>query len=249
MEIANARLRLNKLGSDVPLKDVTPAEAVFLHILHGPYNGGLTFGEEFSKIEVVGTAKVATGKTKKVVVKEATEQKIVKGAMVKPAVLEQIVPGDVIKEAVPEKKTPGKPAVGVPGTPGYQPGTLDVITLAQPEQRAPGYKIAAQDAVYALDTIIPAEPAVVKEEPILVDRTDRQELLRLRAKYNGARTKENKPIIDEIWPNRLDPKFPQTFAEINWTEYAQATAGIETAPVNYVTDANYASTGGIAKTL
>jgi hypothetical protein len=33
---------------------------MLLHILHGPVNGGESFGEEFAKIEVVGTAKVVT---------------------------------------------------------------------------------------------------------------------------------------------------------------------------------------------
>ena len=249
MEIANVRLRLNKIGSDVPLKDVTPAEAMFLHILHGPYNGGLTFGEEFSKIDIVGTAKVATGKTKRVIVQEAVPEKIVKGVMLKPAVEAQIVPGDVIKPAEPEKRVPGKPAQGTPGTPGFVAATPDVVTPAQPEQRAPGYQIAAQPAQYAPDQIIPAVDAVVKDEPILVDRTDVQELNRLRGKYSGARTKENKPIINEIWTDRLNPKLPQKFSDINWTEVAQATAGVETAPVNYVTDSNYASTGGIVQTL
>ena len=108
MEIANVRLRLNKLGSDVPIKDVTPAEAMFLHILHSPYNGGLTFGEEFSKIDVVGTAKVATGKTKRVIVQEAIPEKIVKGAMLKPAVEAQLVEGSVIKAPTPEQRIKGK---------------------------------------------------------------------------------------------------------------------------------------------
>ena len=58
MEVANVRLVLNKVGSDVPLKDVTPAQAMFLHILHGPHNGGKTFGEDMNKIEIVGTAMV-----------------------------------------------------------------------------------------------------------------------------------------------------------------------------------------------
>lgn len=58
MEIAIVRLHLNKQGDDLPKNDVTPAEAMFLHVLHGPYSGGKTFGDEFSKITVVGTAMV-----------------------------------------------------------------------------------------------------------------------------------------------------------------------------------------------
>lgn len=246
MEIANVRLRLNKFGSDVPLYDVTPAEAMFLHILHGPNNGGLSFGEEFSKIEVVGSAKVDSGKKKRVIVKEATPQKIVKGAMIKPAVPEQIIPGEVIKEAIPEKREKGKllhAEVGKPGEPGFVPAKYepDTITPAQTEVRSAGHKILAQAAQYAPDQIIPAEEAEVKDEPILVDRTDRQELMRLAKKYNQARNKENKPIIDSIWTDKLNPKLPQTFKDIDWKEVAEATAGIETATVNYVT-------GQIAKT-
>jgi hypothetical protein len=58
MQVANVRLRLSKTGNDVPLKDVTPAEAMLLHILHGPFNGGSSFGEKQEKIEVVGEALV-----------------------------------------------------------------------------------------------------------------------------------------------------------------------------------------------
>jgi hypothetical protein len=132
MEIANVRVRLNKVGSDVPLKDVTPAEAMFLHILHGPSNGGLSFGEEFRHIEVVGKALVVeNGKSR--------------------------------------------------------------------------------------------------------DRTDAEELRRLSAKYGQARDKDNKPILNSVWPDRLNPKLPATFKEIKWLEVG--SLGIETAAVNYATGA------------
>jgi hypothetical protein len=52
MEMANVRLRLNKVGSDVPILGVTPFEAVLLHVLHQANNGGSTFGDEMNKIEV-----------------------------------------------------------------------------------------------------------------------------------------------------------------------------------------------------
>ncbi len=138
MEIANCRLRLNKVGSDVPLTDVTPAEAMFLHILHGPSNGGLSFGEEFNHIKVVGAAKVKNAD-----------------------------------------------------------GTLR-------------------------------------------DRTPAEEYRRLAGKYSGARDKTNKPIIETIWPDRLNPKMPNTFKEVQWQEVA--SAGIETAAVNY-------ATGGLASSV
>lgn len=143
MEIASCRLRLNKVGSDVPLNDVTPAEAMFLHILHGPSNGGLSFGEEFDKIKIVGTAKVKTG--------------------------------------------------------------VDA---------------AGKD--------------------VLRDRTPAEEYRRLANKYSGARDKTNKPIIESIWPDRLNPKMPATFKEVAWQEVA--SAGIETAAVNY-------ATGGLATSV
>jgi hypothetical protein len=150
MEIANCRLRLNKVGSDVPLKDLTPAEAMFLHILHGPSNGGLTFGEEFDKIVIVGTAKVV------------------------------VTPADV-----DDKGKVLKPAV-------------------------------------------------------LRDRTAAEEYRRLAAKYSGARDKTNKPIIETIWPDRLNPVVPATFKEVKWAEVG--SAGIETAAVNY-------ATGGLATSV
>ena len=162
MEVANVRLRLTKVGSDVPLRDVTPAQAMLLHILHGPANGGMTFGEEFEKINVVGTAKV----------------------VVTPAVVEPLVP-----------------AVGVKGQIGYQPEI----------------------------------PAKTVKEAVLRDRTDAEELRRLGALYSQARNKKNEPIIDQIWPDKFNPKLPQTFKELKWADIGQAAAGIETAAVNYVT--------------
>ncbi|MEI6482971.1 MAG: hypothetical protein WCO62_06105 [Betaproteobacteria bacterium] len=57
MELANGRLRLNKLGSDVPVSNITPAEALILHIVHQGNNGGSTFGEDFEKITVVSNDK------------------------------------------------------------------------------------------------------------------------------------------------------------------------------------------------
>lgn len=162
MEIANARLVLNKFGSDTPLKDITPAEAMFLHILHGPSNGGKTFGEEFDKIQIVGTAKVE----------------------VSPAIIEPMVP-----------------ARGTPGNPGYAPEV----------------------------------PAKVVKAAVLRDRTDAEELSRLVGKYNGARDKKNEPIINSIWPDRFNPKLPQTFKELDFPKIGATAAGIETAPVNYAT--------------
>lgn len=52
MQKATVRVRLNKVGSDVPLTGVTPAEAMVLHIFHQSNNGGSTFGEDMDKIYV-----------------------------------------------------------------------------------------------------------------------------------------------------------------------------------------------------
>lgn len=70
MEIANIRLRLNKVGSDVPLNGATPAECLLLHVLHQGNNGGLTFGEKMDNIEIKGEAKGADGKVARTSVEE-----------------------------------------------------------------------------------------------------------------------------------------------------------------------------------
>ena len=101
MEVANGRVTLNKHGSDVPVTGITPAEAIVLHTLHGPMNGGRTFGDDFNKITIVGVAKVDTGKTEK--------------KQVSPA-----VPAKTHEEVV----TPASPAQGEPGKPGYVAATM-----------------------------------------------------------------------------------------------------------------------------
>jgi hypothetical protein len=58
MEVATIRLRLNKVGSDIPLTNVTPAEAMMLHVLHQGNNGGSTFGEDMDKIKVTGESEL-----------------------------------------------------------------------------------------------------------------------------------------------------------------------------------------------
>lgn len=183
MEVANVRLRLNKVGSDVPLNNVTPPEAMFLHILHGPQNGGLTFGEEFTKIELIGTAKV----------------------MQSP---------EIVEEREPDFIAPATAAVGEEGKADFIP--------SQPPKLVKGKVIVA------------GKPAVLR------DRTDAEELRRLQGKYSGARDKTNKPIIDSIWPDKFNPKLPQTFKELKWSEIGQTAAGIEVASVNY-------ATGGLVK--
>ena len=176
MEIANVWLRLTKEGSDVPLKDVTPAQAMFLHILHQNNNGGLSFGEEFSKITVTGTAIVIDV----------------------PAVEE-------VREA--DYVTAAQPAVGEVGKPGYR--------AAIPPQMVKGAVLA--------------EAVSAKTHP----RTDAEELARLSRLYSGARDKKNEPVINSVWPDKFNPKLPQTFASIPWKTASQS--GIETAPLNYAT--------------
>jgi hypothetical protein len=158
---------------------------MFLHILHGTQNGGSTFGEEFEKITVVGSAMVSTGQTKKVVDKPAI-------AYVAPVV--------------------AKAAVGVPGQPGFQPAVAEVK------------EVLGQDEVSHL-------------EPVLRSRTDAEELRRLSAKYASARTKDNKPVIDTVWPDKLNPKLPQTFKEIKWQDVSGVASSVDVAAVNYATGA------------
>ena len=180
MEIANVRLRLTKVGSDVPIQGVTPAEAMLLHILHGPSNGGLSFGEEFKNITVVGTAKVQ------------------------------------VKAAIPEEREEDftTPATAEQRIPGSKPGEADKIIPAKPPQLVRG------------KVLKPAVPAVLR------DRTNAEERKRLAQKYQ-ARNKDNKPIIDEVWPDKISPNLPQTFDKIPWA--AASGANIEAIPVNYVT--------------
>lgn len=179
MQIANVRLKMAKVGNDTPLSNVTPAEAMLLHILHGPANGGETFGEDQKHIVVVGEAMVDTGKTRTVVDKPE------------------------VKYVAPRMQ------VGVPGEKGYIPAVIEVK----------------------------ASEAVTHEEKILRPRTGAEELRRLATKYAGARDKTNKPIIESIWPDRFNPKLPEKFSDIEWTEVSGT--GIEAAAVNY-------ATGGLA---
>ena len=44
--------------------DVTPAEALLLHIMHQVNNGGSTYGEDMDKIKVKGEAKGRDGKAR-----------------------------------------------------------------------------------------------------------------------------------------------------------------------------------------
>jgi hypothetical protein len=232
MEVAKGRVTLNKYGSDVPISDLTPAEAILLHVLHGPANGGRTFGDDFNKIEVIGTAKVATGQVKRIVLQAAVPEKVLKGKQISPAQPEQVVRGEVIKPAQPEKRIPAK---GTPGDKDYVPETL---IPAQLEQRAPGYLIAAQPATFEPDTIVPAVPELVKEEPILVDRTPVQELARLRKKYSQAKNSKGNLIVDSIWTDRMNPSLPKTFKEIDWTQVGDMASSpdVQPAALNYVTE-------------
>ena len=224
MEIANARVRLNKVGSDVPVKDITPAEAMLLHILHGTANGGLTFGEEFKHIEIVGTAKVQV----KAAVAEVREPDYYT-----PAVPEHRLPGKIIKEAKPLQVIAAKaavPPVGNPGNPNYkpmQPAVEAKIIPAEPEVREPDQVTPSRPPQLVRGAIIQeAVPAVLR------NRTNAEERRRLAAKYQ-ARNKDNKFIIDEVWPDKISPNLPATFKDVPWA--SASSANIEAASVNYVT--------------
>ena len=120
MQIANVRLRLNKVGSDVPVLGCTPAEALLLHVLHQANNGGSTFGEEFEKISITGEAQTVIGQEP-----------------------EKVIPAVEAVPAVPAQAA--KPAVGVVGQPNYQPPVSAVAAVpgvpAQPEQVIPAKDI------------------------------------------------------------------------------------------------------------
>lgn len=55
MQVGTLRVRLNKVGSDVPVTSATPAEALVLHILHQQNNGGSTYGDKMENIDVAKT--------------------------------------------------------------------------------------------------------------------------------------------------------------------------------------------------
>lgn len=241
MEIANVRVKLEKVGSDVEVKDATPAEVMFLHILHSPRNGGESFGRNNDQVNINGTAMIDTGQRKKIVTKAAVPEQIQKGKLVSEAQPQQIVPGALIAPAVPEHKVPGVPAKGTPGKPDYVTPILETLVKAQPEQRGPGYLIQAVPAVYGPDMVIPMQPEEFKMEPILRPRTDAEELARLVRKYNQARDKQNKPIINSVWPDRLNPNLPQKFSDINWTQVNEMFGGLQPEALNY-------ATGSIART-
>jgi len=103
-------------------------------------------------------------------------------------------------------------------------------------QLQPGF-VAAKNAVTKEVLVKPAVVEVTHEEPLLRDRTDAEELRRLYGKYNGARDKNSKPIIETIWPDRFNPKLPQTFKDIKWAEVGASAAGVELAAINYATGA------------
>ena len=220
MQVANARLVLNKVGSDVPIFGLTPAEAMVLHLAHQVNNGGKTFGDEMEKINLLGDAMEPSGKFKKVVDVPAVAEKIVKGALLKPAQPAQLIKGKVIKEATPEqliKGTDGKPDTKIP---------------AQAAVCEPDIQIPAQEAVYAADTIVPAQDEVSHDEPIMVKRTDIQEFRRLMRKYGHLVNKKGDNFLKLIWPG-LNPVLPQNFSDLKAAELLYN--GLEVAAVDYVT--------------
>jgi len=187
MEDANVRVVLNKFGSDVPMTDVTPAEAILLHTLHGPHNGGRTFGDEFRNIKVVGVAKISSGKTE--------------SKQVAPAIAEQ--------------------------------SHEEVVTLAAGIVGQQGYKPAVTKKVIDREEV----PAVFADFPVLVDRTPAQELARLRAKYAQAKNSKGELIVGTLWADRMNPKMPEKFSDINWAEIGELSSApeLQAASINYVT--------------
>jgi len=105
MEIANVRLRLNKTGSDIPLFGVTPAEVIFLHMLHQGNNGGNSFGDKLENIMLLGEAVAGYKVTPAVEAQPAVPPQPAVGNPKDKDYLPP-VPGKPAVEAVPEKREP-----------------------------------------------------------------------------------------------------------------------------------------------
>lgn len=155
MEVANVRVRLDKLGSDVPKTGVTPAEALVLHVLHQANNGGSTFGEDMAKIEVLD------GEAETVVVVEEAK---------------------------------GRP--------------------------------------YSKE-FVPAETRAHR-------RTNVEEFRRLASKYGSLTNKKGDKILTLIFPDRLNPKLPEKFSDLNWKEIQ--FNGLEMGSFDYGTSGGQAIT-------
>lgn len=246
MEIANARLRLNKFGSDVPVKDMTPAEALVLHVLHQANNGGSTFGEEFEKIDIKGEAQTVTGMTDGKVIPAVPAQPAIEG---RPAIAGK--PAVAYKPAVEpvayRAAVLGKPAiaaqlaVGNPGEPGYKPAVEAVAAMPfQPEVKEVKAQpeVPAQEAVAAIPAIEAGAAVeaiseqVIPPKPIERPRTDVEEFRRLTAKYGRNVNKKGERILKLIWPE-MSPKLPQKFSELDWKNLNYD--GVEVGAVNYIT--------------
>lgn len=241
MEIANARLRLNKVGSDVPVTGLTPAEALVLHVLHQANNGGSTFGEEFEKIVIAKTpAQTVTGHTEEQVIPAVEVQPAVEGRPGKAAVAYKPTVEAVAYRAAVQGKpaVAAQPAVGVPGEPGYKPAVEAIAAVPfQPEVKEVKAQpeVLAQEAVPAIAAVaaVPAKPAqVIPAKDITRDRTDVEEVRRLTVKYGKNVNKKGDRILKLIWPE-MSPKLPQKFSELDWKNLNYD--GIEVGAVNYVT--------------
>lgn len=241
MQIANARLRLTKVGNDVPVMGMTPAEALVLHVLHQANNGGSTFGEEFEKIELQkGEAQTVTGMTEEQVIP------MVEAVVGKPAIPgKQAVAYKAAVEAIAYKAAvqgkpaiAAQPAVGNPGEPGYKPAIEAVAAVPfQPEVKEVKAQpeVLAQDAVEAVPAVIAvaAKPEqTIPAKPISRDRTDVEEMKRLTAKYGRNVNKKGDRILKLIWPE-MSPKLPSRFDQLDWKNLS--FDGVEVASVNYLT--------------
>jgi hypothetical protein len=218
MQIANARLRLNKVGSDVPVTGITPAEALVLHVLHQSNNGGSTFGEDFDKIDIQGDALVVTGNEPETVVEEVHA---VPYQAARPAVA-------AVTGRPPVPAIPAQPQVGIPGQVGYKPAVAAVAEVAGIEA------IPAQDAVAEVKATAYQPKKTIPGKQITRLRTDVEEVRRLTAKYGGCVNKKGDKIVKLIWPE-MSPRLPQLFSELDWKGIQYD--GTEVAAINYLTGA------------
>jgi hypothetical protein len=210
MEQANVRIRMNKLGDDVPLQNATPAELLILHVLHQNNNGGKTFADFVDKdgalkVENITEAAVDTGKK----------------------VLDKVIPAQPGRAAVPARaaiparaEIPGRAAIGTPGKPGYMPAVEAIPAV----EGIPAYEGAPE---------VKATPEQVVWRAVVRPRTDVEELRRLTAKYGHNVNKMGQKIVSLIWPDKMNPKLPQKFSELKMAEIQYD--GTEVASLNYAT--------------
>lgn len=160
-------VKLDKFGSNVPIKGLTPAEAIVQQVLHGSNAGGTAFEE------------IKNGKPD---FKDITTAQVV----VTPAVVKNVIiaahtkKGQVLKPADPTKGTP--------------------------EERIQDEEIPQTIESRVITTAV------------MRDRTEAEELQRLRAKYGGLTNKKSTNLLGLIFGTGMSVKLPQKFSELDFNK-------------------------------